>query len=108
MALIAVQAVGQALNPVVFVAATGGGDTVARRDNSFLAVKNGGGSAITVTIDTPGKTHGLDIADEGVTIAAGDTAYISTDDTVFVHPSDGLIHIAYSAVTTVTVAQVAL
>lgn len=108
MALIATQAIGQALNPVVFVAANGGGDTVARRDNSFLVVKNGGGSPVTVTLDTPGTTHGLAIADEGVTVAAGATAYISTDDSIFVHPSDNLIHIAYSGVTSVTVAQVAV
>lgn len=108
MALLVVQSIGQALNPVVFGAAAGGGDTVARRDNSFLVVKNGGGSPVTVTLDTPGTTHGLAIADEGVTVAAGATAYISTDDSVFVHPSDGLIHIAYSGVTSVTVAQVAV
>lgn len=106
MALLAPQVIGEALAAVNFVAATVGGDTVARRDNSFLAVKNGSGAPITVTLDTPGTTHGLAIADEGVTIAAGAEAYISTSDPIFVHPSDNLIHIAYSAVATVTVAQV--
>lgn len=103
MAHLTVQAIGEALNPVAFGAAASGGDTVSRVDNSFLVVKNCDSAPHTVTLDTPGKTHGLDIADEAVVVAAGSTAYIATSDSIFVHSSDNLIHVAYSAVPARTV-----
>jgi hypothetical protein len=78
-------------------AANAGGDTVARRDGAFLVVQNPTGGPITLTIDTPGTTHGLAIADEGVVVAAGTTHIVPIYDSVFVHPDDGLIHLAYSA-----------
>lgn len=108
MAHLATQSVAGDGAAVAFGAATGGGDTVDRGDLSFLIVRNGGGGAITVTIDTPGTTHGLAIADEGVAVAAGATTIIPLNDEIFVHPDDGLIHLAYSGVVTVTVAVCSL
>lgn len=83
--------------PSALVAAAAGGDTVPRGDLAFLVVNNPTAAAITVTIDTPGLTHGLAIADEGVAVAAGARVFIPIQDEVFVHPSDHLIHLTYSA-----------
>jgi len=97
MALLAPQPVAAALNPVALNATNAGGDTVARADNGFVLFRNPTGGAITVTIDTPGTTHGLAIADASVVIGAGNFAIVPINDEVFVHPDDHLIHLAYSA-----------
>lgn len=97
MALLGITPVAKAGTVTALAAATAGGDTVARRDNAFLVVKNPTGGAITLTIDTPGTTHGLAIADEGIVIAAGAEVVVPIDDPIFVHQNDQLIHLAYSA-----------
>ena len=86
------------------VAASAGGDKVAPNDRGFLDVNNGGGSPITVTVDVPGNTKfGQAAPDVAVTIAAGARRRIGPFPAELANPSDGLVAIAYSAVTSVTV-----
>jgi hypothetical protein len=88
-------------------AAGGSGDTIAAGENTFLLVKNGSGSSITVTVAVPGTEYGQARPDVGVAVAAGAEALIhipaEIDD-----PSDHRIHVSYSATTTVTVAALRL
>lgn len=86
------------------VAASGGGDTVAPGNNSFIRVTNGGGSSINVTVAVPGNTkYGQAQPDVVVAVAAGVAKLIGVLPADLADPSDGLVHITYSSVTSVTV-----
>ncbi|WP_426568091.1 hypothetical protein [Streptomyces canus] len=87
-----------------FVAAAGGGDDCATGAGVELAVKNGSGASVTVTLATPETVDGdLAVADRTVTVpAAGEMTIPITDR--YRNPSTGRCAITYSAVTSVTVA----
>jgi len=105
MAAIAVQqakVTGTALN---FVAASGGGDTIAVQGDTYLFVRNADASSKTVTVVRPGSDeYELAVPDVAVTVAAGATAVIGPIPPSFRDSSDSLVDITYSAVTSVTVA----
>lgn len=89
---------------VVPVAAESGGDQCATGSGVLLYVNNGDASAHTVTLVTPTKVDGLDVADRAVAVPAGQTAYIPVTD-LYRDPSTGLASITYAATpTSVTVA----
>ncbi len=91
-----------------FVAAAAGGDTfINGGEKTFVVVKNGGGSSITVTSDDTGSVSPPSAvafnADVDVTIAAGAEKWIGP------FPKGrftSTVALAYSGVTTVTVAAV--
>jgi hypothetical protein len=75
---------------------------------TFLRVKNGSASPITVTIDTPGSVDGQALADLTVTVkATGDTDGLDFVDigpfTATFNQADGYVWAVCSAVTTVEV-----
>lgn len=89
-------------------AAAGGGDSFANTGTEFLYVKNGGGSPITVTIDSPG-TCSFNVTanaahDQAVTVAAGAERIIGPFPTVRFNDSSNIVSVGYSGVTSVTVA----
>lgn len=89
------------------VAASAGGDKVAPSDRGALLVLNGSGAPITVTVATPGNTkYGQAIPDIPVTVPATGARLIGPFPADLADPTDGLVAITYSAVTTVTVAAV--
>lgn len=105
MAALTVQAItrtGTGLQPA-YTAAAGGGDTVRVGKSVFLHIKNDGGSAVTVTVATPGKAYGLDISDLAIAIPAGEERMIGPIDDAF-RGSNGSASISYSGVTSVTLA----
>jgi hypothetical protein len=92
-----------------YAAAAGGGDTFVPGSSGthILHVKNGGGSAITVTVDdavsvTPGSAKQFD-PDIGISVPNGGERMIAIDPARFNNPSTGVVAITYSAVTSVTV-----
>jgi hypothetical protein len=88
-------------------AASGGGDTVRPNENGAVLVTNGDASAKTVTIAVPGNTkYGQADPDVAVVVAAGTSRLIGPLPRDLADPSDGLVHITYSAVTAVTVVAV--
>ena len=90
-------------------AASGGGDIMPMNDRGFLVVKNGGGSAVTVTIAVPGKNKfGSNNPALTVSVPASAERYIGPMVADLHDPAVGGIAITYSAVTSVTVAAVAL
>ena len=102
MTLLATQQISIAgLNPTMS-AANAGGDTVVADDRTFLRVKNGSGSPVTVTVTTPGTVSGLAIADATMSVPAttGDMMLGPLPASLFGDP----VSISYSAVTSVTVA----
>lgn len=90
-------------------AASGGGDLMPQNDRGFLVVKNGGGSSITVTIGYPGKNKfGSNNPALTVAVPAGAERYIGPMVADLHDTTLGGIQVTYSAVTSVTVAAVAL
>jgi len=92
------------LNPS-FVAANAGGDTFKSEEKTFLVVKNGGGSPITVTIDSKvncnqGFDHNLEVS-----VPAAEERWIG----IFERSRfTGTVEVTYSGVTTVTVGAIRL
>lgn len=89
---------------ITYTAASAGGDRVAPGPNVYLLVKNGSAGSITVTLDATGLVfNGQSVPDTAVTVAAGADAIVPvTAD--YRNTTDQLAGIAYSAVTSVTVA----
>ena len=87
-----------------YSAADATGNTFPNDGNTIVHIKNGGGSSITVTLPTPGKVAGVDIADPTVSIGAGAEKFIGPFDPRAFAQSDGSVLVNYSGVTTVTVA----
>lgn len=105
MATLTTQQITQAGIAVSYTAAAGGGDVFSPGDHTVLRVKNGGGSSITATVNSvqlcnQGADHDL-----AVVVAAGAEEVIGPLPAArFANTSDGLVHVTYSGVTTVTVA----
>lgn len=109
MATLTTQQIGLAGIAVSSVAASGGGDVLQPGDHTFLKVKNGGGSGITVTVASPGTCNQGGTHDLVVSVAAGAIEDIGPLPAQrFANPSDGLVHVTYSGVTTVTVSAVTI
>lgn len=90
-----------------YTAAAGGGDAMIADATSFLHIKNGAGSSMTVTLVTPATVDNtLAVGDRAVTVAAGSEQMIAVPDSLYRDPTTGLASITYSAVTTVTVAAI--
>lgn len=104
MATLAIQTIDQDGLTPAYVSAAGGGDKVVPGAGSFIHVKNGGGSPITVTLVTPGTVSGLAVDDQTVTVTNAQERMIAVPD-LYKSPSDGLASITYSGVTTVTIAS---
>jgi hypothetical protein len=90
------------LADLVFDPADALGDDVPAAAGAALLVRNDDGTSKTVTVTTPGTVSGLAIEDPQVVIAAGDIAVIPLVSRVF----GSTVQVAYSAVTSVTVAAV--
>ena len=104
MATLATQSITTAGITPTFAAAAGGGDKCLPGAGTYLHVKNGGGSPITVTLATPATVDGtLAVGDRAVVVANAAEAKIAVPDTLYRDPADGLASITYSGVTTVTV-----
>jgi hypothetical protein len=93
-------------------AAAGGGDTITPTAGDFrnfaLFVNNGGGSSITVTVDDPNTITPVAATafnpDPVVTVVNATARMILINTKRCLNGATGLINIAYSAVTSVTVA----
>jgi hypothetical protein len=86
---------------VAGVAATAGGDTFTNTGAETLHVFNGDASPITVTLTTTATVDGLAVADRAVTVAAGARLAIGPFKRL---EYGATVSVAYSAVTSVTVA----
>lgn len=88
---------------VTLAAADVAGETFRPDDHVALWVLNGSGVSITVTVAVPGNTkYGQTQPDVAVVIAAGAAQAIGPFPADLADPADGLVHVTYSAVTTVT------
>lgn len=109
MALLTTQKIVQSGLVPTMVAASVGGDSWEPTSTTFLFVENGGGSSITVTVHTTATAFGQPIQDVVVAVPAGQSAMIGPFEPGEVaQPATGEGSIAYSGVTSVTVAAIEL
>jgi len=86
-----------------WVAAAAGGDTFANTGDTYFEIKNGS-TEMTLTIETPAKIEGIDIAEITVTIpATTGVKRIGPFDPAIFNQTTGRVNVTYSAVTSVTV-----
>ena len=87
-------------------AASGGGDKIARHPSGVVVVRNGDASSKTVTVVVPGSAYGQARPDYTYVVTAGSTAFLGPFPDDLVDPTDGLVSLTYSAVTSVTVGAI--
>ena len=110
MAELTIQQITEAGGRVTYTAAAEAGDTADNGGNTFLHIKNGGGSEVTVTItaqtvSVDSSIYGdLTKANATVTIAGSGEAFIGPFKAPAFNDSNGEIAITYTAVTSVTIA----
>lgn len=91
-----------------FVAADGDGDAFLNSGREYLHVKNGGGSSVTVTIDSVADCNqGFDHDPEVSVPAAGERLIGPFPKARFNDPNEK-VQVSYTGVTSVTVAVVRL
>ena len=110
MAELTIQQITEAGGSVTYSAAAGGGDTADNGGSTFLNIKNGGGSEVTVTItaqttSVESSIYGdLTKANASIAIESGAEAFIGPFKPSSFNNTDGEIAITYSGVTSVTIA----
>jgi hypothetical protein len=110
MATLTTQVMPRAGLAPTYVSAAGGGDKCVTGAGVFLAVRNADTTNKTVTLDYDTTVDGQAVTSRAVVCGsavagiAGVTQIPIHDG--YKHASDGLAHIAYSAVTSVTVAVI--
>lgn len=111
MALLAKQTPTIGGTVAAYAAASAGGDSLVNSGREFLAVKNGGGSSINVTISSGSNKCSFGVSgsnhDKVVAVAAGAEQFIGPFDKNQFNDVNGQVQITYSAVTSVTVAVLA-
>jgi hypothetical protein len=109
MAALANQSVKRAGLKPAYATAAEAGDTFLPGENVFLHVKNDSEAAKTVTIVTPKKVVGAEIADIAVAVPAEEDRLIGPFPAQhFAAADDGRADVTYSAVTELTVAALVL
>lgn len=108
MATLSVQSVSKTGLSPTYTSAAGGGDKVKPGDHTWIHVRNGGGSSVTVTVDDT-KTAAPDgytafDPDLEVVIEPGGNRHIGPLPETRFRGDDGLVHITYSGVSSVTIA----
>jgi hypothetical protein len=101
--VLTVQEIVRAGLEIAYTAANADGHEIANAGRMFLAVVNGSGSPINVTIATPNTIDGLAVADRVVACAAGETTFIGEFPPANYNQSDNMVDVDFSSVTTVTV-----
>jgi hypothetical protein len=108
MADLTIQRLAQAGLKATYTTASAGGDTFSNDGNTWLHIKNGGASSITVTIDSKTPCNqGFD-HDLTITILAGEDKYSPRLEQSRFNDATGKVAVSYSAATSVTVAAIGL
>jgi hypothetical protein len=103
MAVLTVQEISRSgLNPS-YDSAAAGGDEVPNDEITFLHIKNGSGSSIDVTIQTPGTVDGLAITDRTVAVPASAERMIGPFPAAYYSST---LTISYSDTTSLTIAAI--
>ena len=100
--VLTVQQIARAGLVPAYVAGDALGHEFLNDGKTFVHVKNGSASPITVTIPTPGQVDGLDVAERTVSVAATSEKIIGPFPTTTYNQSGNKVYVDLSAVVTVT------
>lgn len=103
MAALSAQRVALSGTAPTYASASAGGDTAPVGGGLKLHVYNGGASAITVTVVTPGSIDGLSVGDAALSVPAAGHGFIPLTN-IYRDPVTGRANISYSATASVNVA----
>ncbi|MFJ8603390.1 hypothetical protein ACIREM_32730 [Streptomyces shenzhenensis] len=105
MATLTTQTIGLSGLGATYANAAAGGDKCQVGDRTFLHVKNGAASNITVTLTATAAVRGQAVSNLTVAVpASGDRMIGPLPADLLASPTDGLCAIGYSASASVTVA----
>lgn len=90
-----------------YTAAIADGHKFPNGGDVFIHVKNGDAASKDITIQTPAKVEGVDVAEVTVTVAATSEAMIGPFPPHLFNNSDG-VYVDYSDTTSVTIAAIKL
>lgn len=94
---------------LALAAAAAGGDTFANDGATFFAVKNAGSGSVTVTFTVTATYIGLTVSNVAVAVTNDSNTYlIGPFPQAAFNSASGTVAVAYSGVTSVTVAAVKL
>ena len=82
------------------------GDGFLNDGSIIVHVKNGGGGDVDLTVQTPAKAGGMDIAEQVTTITAGEERFVGPFPTAYFNQTDGQVYLDWDVVTSVTFALV--
>lgn len=103
MALLTVQEINRLAITPSFAAAAGGGDTFPNDGRTYLHIKNGGGSSITLTVTTQLTVDGKALADDSITVTNGQERIVGPFPPGIYNDASNQVSLGYSGVTSVTV-----
>lgn len=108
MATLTVQNINRSGLEATYASAGAGGDEFTNNGSTFLHVKNGDGSAHTVTVASQYAPvpAGLAQSNVQVSVPAGEERMIGPFPTRAFNDEDGLTQVTYDAVTSVTIAVI--
>lgn len=107
MATLITQPISQAGLSPAYQSASSGGDQYTPSSVTFIALKNGSGSPITLTVVTTATIYGQPIGNIAVPIAAGAEVFCGPFDPGEVQqPGSSLANLTYSGVSNLTVAAI--
>lgn len=107
MSILLTQRISQAGLAPAYQAASAGGDQYTPSSTTFLALKNGSGSQITLTVVTTASAFGQPIGNIAVPIPANAEVFCGPFDPGEVQqPGSSLANISYSGVSSLTVAAI--
>lgn len=104
MAVLAPQKIVRTGLEATYASAAAGGDLFPNSGREWVEIINGGGSDITLTVVTPGTYQGQALADDTITVTAGERRHVGPFPPEMYSNASGQVALAYSAVTSVTVA----
>ena len=105
MALLNPQAINLSGTTINFASASSGGDQFPNTGRELLLVRNGGTSAITVTVTSQGRYRGVPFSNVVLNVpASGGEVIAGPFPPEVFNDTSGRVSVSYSAVTSVTVA----
>ena len=103
MATLTVQEITRSAITPIYGAAAGGGDQFANDGRTYIHIKNGGASPITLTIATQMTVDGKAVADDAITVTNGQERIVGPFPPGIYNDANNMVQLTYSGVTSVTV-----
>jgi len=103
MATLTVQEISRSAITPSYGAAAGGGDQFPNDGRTYLHIKNGGGSSITLTVATQMTVDGKAVADDAITVTNAQERIVGPFPPGIYNDANGMVQLTYSGVTSVTV-----